>query len=159
VVVIRVPEELTTRADIETALTDWEREQFNNTTCLAILRPASRVTPSLPGFYRRLLEHIHTHRWLMGEKRKGEVSFEEAVVDWYDAVYTPVIKAIRDNHLLAAFPGRTEADLYLWISEYAWYRSEVGQKVNYGDAALGLAEKTSEKLPRLLWKVITRTGK
>jgi len=159
VVVIRVPEALTRSTDIETALSDWERELFNNSTCLAVLRPEARVAPSLPGFYRKLLEHIRTHRWLMGEKGEQEVTFEQAVVDWYDSVYSPVVRAIREHHLLAAFPGRSEADLYLWISEYSWYMSEEGSRINYDDAAMGFAEKAAENLPRLLWKVMTRTGK
>lgn len=156
VVALRVPEELTGRTDIETALADWEREQFHNRTRMAELRPGAQVAPTLPGFYSKLLEHIQTHRWLMGEKRQHEVPFEEAVTDWYDAVYAPVVKAIRENHLLAAFPGRSEADLYVWISEYAWYLSEEGQRINYDDAAMVFAEKTAESLPRLLWKVIAR---
>jgi hypothetical protein len=38
------------------------------------------------------------------------------VASWYDTVYMPVVQAIRDYELLHTFPGRTEADLYLWIA-------------------------------------------
>jgi len=33
-------------------------------------------------------------------------------------VYNPVIKIIREQWLLANFPGRTEADLYVWIIKH-----------------------------------------
>ncbi|RKX84634.1 MAG: transcriptional regulator, partial [Spirochaetes bacterium] len=30
-------------------------------------------------------------------------------------VFTPIIDVIRKEHILNRFPGRTEADLYVWI--------------------------------------------
>jgi hypothetical protein len=33
-------------------------------------------------------------------------------------VYNPVITIIREQWLLANFPGRTEADLYVWIIKH-----------------------------------------
>ena len=48
----------------------------------------------------------------------GEViERDEAVGDWYDSVYVPVVRAIRDQGALEHFPGRTEADLYRWIMD------------------------------------------
>jgi hypothetical protein len=41
----------------------------------------------------------------------------EAAADWYRNVYLPVVKRIRASGMLRHFPGRTEADLYLWIAE------------------------------------------
>ncbi|MCA9949738.1 MAG: universal stress protein, partial [Anaerolineales bacterium] len=41
----------------------------------------------------------------------------EAVVGWYDNVYMPVILLIREQGILHNFPERTEADLYVLLSE------------------------------------------
>ena len=60
----------------------------------------------------------------MGEKIRGDVSEQEAVVDWYDAVYMPLVEIIRRQKILRQFPDRTESDLYLWIIEHRWYLQE-----------------------------------
>jgi hypothetical protein len=157
VVVLRVPEELARQADLDLeSINTYDRETFERRTSLARLRPDAHIEPTLPGFYRKLLEHIATHRWLMGEKRGEKVPWEEAVLDWYDSVYAPVQEAIRENFLLAAFPGRSEADLYLWISEYAWFKSKGGLEMDYTSAARTFTQQSASHLPRLFWKVLCR---
>jgi hypothetical protein len=42
----------------------------------------------------------------------------EAVASWYDTVYLPVVEAIRQHKILAQFPGRSEADLYVWVMQH-----------------------------------------
>ena len=44
----------------------------------------------------------------------AEISYAEAVASWYDNVYLPAVEAVRVSGLMADFPGRTDADLYLW---------------------------------------------
>jgi hypothetical protein len=39
-------------------------------------------------------------------------------------VYCELVDAIRGSNILAAFPGRTEADLYLWIMDHRHYVTE-----------------------------------
>jgi hypothetical protein len=69
-----------------------------------------------PGGYRRMLDHIAVHRHQMQESRPGAtVSFEDAALDWYNTNYLPIIAVIRDRRLLERFPGRTAADLYIWV--------------------------------------------
>jgi hypothetical protein len=70
------------------------------------------------------LEHINVHRWFMGEKHKSPVRYVDAVSHWYDKVYLPLVKIILQEKTLDKFPGRTEADLYLWIIEHLWYLRE-----------------------------------
>jgi hypothetical protein len=69
-----------------------------------------------PGGYRRLLEHIEVHCRLMAESDPEiSIGFEAAALDWYRNVYQPIIAAIRERELLGKFPGRTAADLYIWV--------------------------------------------
>jgi hypothetical protein len=49
------------------------------------------------------------------------VSYERAVLSWYDNVYLPITKAIHEQEILKEFPGATETDLYIWIIKYQWY--------------------------------------
>lgn len=65
-----------------------------------------------------MLEHIHVHRWYLGECQGAEVPLEEAVASWYDNICLPLIRIIRNQNILREFPGRTESDLYLWIIEH-----------------------------------------
>ena len=50
---------------------------------------------------------------------------------WYDTVYRPVVESIDRDDLLQSFPGRTEADLYMWIAKH---REALSQQ--YGMAPL-----------------------
>ena len=52
-------------------------------------------------------------------------SWGEAVTSWYDNIYIPVVESIRRHNLLESFPGRTEADLYLWI---AYHREQLAKQ-------------------------------
>ena len=54
----------------------------------------------------------------MGIEKDEEISWEEAVADWYDHVYMPMIELIRKYDILSQFPGRTEADLYAWLIKH-----------------------------------------
>jgi len=132
--------------DIDELLRNQQRVKFLEQTHLNDLWPDANVEFTVPGGYERLLEHISVHRWFMGEKRRGPVSYLDAVADWYDQVYMPLIKVIRDNHILNDFPSRTEADLYLWVIEHIWYmREEVDEEISLEDAAEHFADEYSER--------------
>ena len=90
-----------------------EFAQFLEQTNLDALRPGADLRATEPGSYPELLEHISVHRYFMGIDLSRPVEWEEAVEHWYDVVYLPVARAIRQHDLLAGFPGRTAADLYL----------------------------------------------
>lgn len=87
-------------------------------THLLELRPKADLTVSAPGQYRILEEHIDMHRYFMGLDQKREITYHEAVTDWYDQIYLPVLKVIVEQHLLRDFPDLAATDLYLWISEH-----------------------------------------
>lgn len=97
-----------------------EYSDFLEWTQLARLRPEQRIELTALGGYLDLINHINTHRYYLALERNAPVSAEEAVTSWYDNVYMPVVAAIRKHNILQAFPGRTEADLYLWIMQHRW---------------------------------------
>src|SRR3990170_8948814 len=113
---------------VETQVSDLDMKgeyaTFIEKTRLTTIRPSAQVELTLPGEYDRLLDHINVHRWYLGEQRKAGISFEEAVASWYDNVYVPLSLVIAKHEILPHFPGRTVADLYLWIIEYLWYLRE-----------------------------------
>ncbi len=95
--------------------------KFLERTSLDRLRPAANIKVTIPDGFDRMLEHIAVHRYFMGLDLKRDVSKEEAVMDWYDNVYMPIVKVIRDTEILKEFPGKTEGDLYLWVLDHQHY--------------------------------------
>ncbi len=121
--------------NIDDLIREIEQNDFDKRTQLNALRPEARIELSLPGAYRNLIDHIETHRWFLGERWNRPVSFHEAAISWYDEVYMPLIQVIREQGTVNEFPGRTEADLYLWIIEHMWYlREELNKEVSLEDA-------------------------
>jgi nucleotide-binding universal stress UspA family protein len=115
---------------------------FLEQTDLTRLRPGVDLSVTVPGQYGKLLEHIQVHRYFMGIDFQRDISYPEAVGHWYDAVYLPIVEPIRERGLLRWFPGRTETDMYLWVSEYrAALESELGWSIRPEAAAAELATR------------------
>ena len=97
---------------------------FLERTSLDQIRPEADIRLTIPDGFERMLEHIAVHRYFMGLDHQRDISEEEAVGDWYDNVYMPIIKIIRDTEILSEFPRKTEGDLYLWILDHQHYLVE-----------------------------------
>jgi hypothetical protein len=100
---------------------------FLERTSLDALRPGANIKVTIPDGFDRMLEHIAVHRYFMGLDLKRDISEEEAVIHWYDNVYTPVINVIRETDILQDFPGKTEGDLYLWVLDHQRSLVEEGE--------------------------------
>jgi nucleotide-binding universal stress UspA family protein len=132
-----------------------EYADFLEQTRLDELRPGADLSVTVPGQYSLLLEHIQVHRYFMGIEEKRDIPFAEAVTHWYDNVYLPVVQVIRERGILADFPGRTETDLYLWVSEHrATLEKELGWTIKPEAAASDLVAQFSPKTGR----VVARLG-
>lgn len=94
---------------------------FLERTSLDSLKPDANIKLTIPDGFDRMLEHIAVHRFFMGLDLKRDISEEEAINDWYDTVYMPVVNVIRDTNILKEFPGKTEGDLYLWVLDHQQY--------------------------------------
>jgi nucleotide-binding universal stress UspA family protein len=95
----------------------WRAEyaQFLEESQLDQLRPGVDLSASIAGQYAHLEAHIEAHRYFQEVAEERDIPWEEAAVHWYDRAYLPLVEAIREQGLLADFPGRTETDLYLWL--------------------------------------------
>jgi hypothetical protein len=122
-----------------------EYRHFLERTRLDEIRPAQRIRFTVAGGYDQLLEHIAMHRHFIQVDWGRDVGEEQAVTHWYDTVYMPVIEAIRAHNVLADFPHRTEADLYLWIVEHLYYLQEKEEDVSIEEAAEDYADQFSER--------------
>ncbi|GAB4424070.1 MAG: DUF4032 domain-containing protein [Anaerolineales bacterium] len=90
-----------------------DKVHFIERTGIDKLRPDADIKLTIPDGFSRMLEHIAVHRYFMGLDMQRDISEEEAVAHWYDTVYLPIVKIIRESNILKDFPGKTEGDLYL----------------------------------------------
>ena len=142
-VVSRVPVSADLKAEDLIILHEYRR--FLERTKLDEVRPGQHIRFTVAGGYQQIIEHIATHRHYMQLEQQREVSDAEAVADWYDNVYLPVVEAIRANKVLDEFPGRTESDLYLWIVEHLYFLRQTEQDTSIEEAAEDYADQFSEK--------------
>ena len=65
--------------------------------------------------YPLLKEHINVHQYYMGIEQNRQISYEEAVDDWYKRVYLPVVTIVESSGLHGEFPNLSLTDLYLLV--------------------------------------------
>ena len=113
--------ELRSRVPVDSALTARDLLHKLEHRHLLERLPIDRVLPEIEvefsdvADYRRLATYIEAHGFKVSQLWKRYVSPEEVLRDWYEFDYCPIAAMIREEHILDAFPDRTELDLYLWI--------------------------------------------
>jgi hypothetical protein len=158
VIEIDTPIQVDKDTDIDTLIRKVEQAEFYKETEIKRLRPELEIDLSLPGGYRILLEHIKVHRYYRGLECDCDVEWEDAVCSWVDDVYLPLVRVIREQNTLKDFPGRTEADLYLWIIEHLWYLREDYQKdVSLEEAANHFKDEYSQRPLNRIAQIVRRT--
>lgn len=130
------------------------RAEFEDKTKLDERRPGNNIHFSEPGGYVRLIEHIAVHRYYMGVEAKRPIRWQDAVLDWYDHLYMPIVQAIREHNILRDFPSRTEADLYLWIMDHYYFLREQDETVALQDAATDFAQHYSQRLDKRMLRSV-----
>jgi uncharacterized ParB-like nuclease family protein len=103
-----------------------EKSEFNEATRLPYAIDLTEV-----GQYTHLIKQISKHQGFLKHEIKKPVSFESAAKDWYKTIYGPLNDIIDQGRLIGAFPGRTIADLYTYISIHQWDNRRTR---NYGSA-------------------------
>jgi hypothetical protein len=121
-----------------------EYVEFLEATDLDRLRPDQDISFTVSGTYKILLEHIAVHRHFLGLERGEAIPWQEAVLSWYDNLYRPIVDIIQQQGILAEFPARTEADLYLWIIDHHYYLAEE-REVDFAGAAEDFADEYSQR--------------
>lgn len=131
-----------------------EQVAFLNETRLDLSWSGNGIKLTEPGKYETLLEHIQVHRYYMGLEEQHEIGLPQAAAHWHEHVYQPVVEIIRREGILRDFPGRTEADLYIWLSDHkSELESALGFDVDPGQAAADLAGARSSQPDRVVGRV------
>jgi hypothetical protein len=154
-----------TRAQLREAVIDLEREEFFKHTRLKEHRPEAKIDFTATGRYDEIIRHINGHKYFLNLSEKEELSFQKAMLSWYDKVYKPIVDLIEGQQLLKAFPGRTEADLYVWVVRH-WdeLKKKYGQSFPLEQAAREYTElygqprgTAAASISRFLKRVFSRT--
>ncbi len=122
--------ECSTRINLTSGITPEDLEilgakiNFLERTSIDKIRPDANIYLNIPDGFDRMLEHIAVHRYFMGLDLQRDISEEEAIASWYDTVYMPIIKVIRQSDVLKDFPNKSESDLYLWVLDHQHYLAE-----------------------------------
>ncbi len=89
-----------------------ERDEFIRQTGLR------DIHLTLAGRYALLLEQIRAHHCWLEQSRGHLFLFAEAVADWWQSLYQPVITGLRQSGAPEELPGLSEGDIYSYLSEY-----------------------------------------
>ena len=135
--------------DVDDLLLKGEQADFLQQTHLHQIRPDAQIEFTVPGGYYKLLEQIAHFQRAISQIDQRDVPYEEAVALWYEMAYEPVVEIIRESGILRAFPGRTEADLYIWVLRHQQELSQrYGHPVLMDRAAADLAARSPRWLLR-----------
>ena len=76
------------------------------------------------GQYKYLMQQIQQHQQYLAQAAGGDTppTLQAAARDWYRSVYKPFVEILRQGRLMEAFPKRTYADLYAYITHHHWER-------------------------------------
>lgn len=107
---------ITSQDSFDEVLIRLEKRRFLEQTQLDRLYPDHNLVFTAPCRYEELLAQIEELRHTLAQIDGYEKPYYESVEDWYELIYLPTIQIIHDSGLLAEFPGRTEADLFVWLS-------------------------------------------
>lgn len=103
--------------DFDEALIRAEKTAFLENAGPSNEEAAQLMTFTCAGCYKKLADQIEAYRQGYEDGWKMPMTYEEAFAAWYKEVYAPSVAAIRENDMLADFPNRTEADLFIWTWE------------------------------------------
>ena len=92
--------------------------------------------------YAYLIDQISEHQEYLQGQKGHTFSFEKAALDWYRTIYRPLYNIIQRSKLIDSFPGRTDADLYAYITFHQW---KEGRKRLYGAGISKLIEQNMEE--------------
>jgi nucleotide-binding universal stress UspA family protein len=110
------------------------------------LRPEADLFMTFCHKYDLILAQIGLHRHILAENIGRPLTDAEAVCHWYDEIYLPVVQLIRQQGMMALFPERTEADMYVLFTERrAQLEEALGWAIEPDETISALVEQQAEK--------------
>jgi len=135
------------REELAARLVGYEREKFIEQTQLDQVIPMEHLEFSDAGRFDEIVQHIEGHKYYINQDIEEEISFSDAGLSWYYNVFLPIIQQISSDGVMSRFPGRTKADLYLWIVKH-WdeLKRQYGEKISLKDATRDYSHRQGKSL-------------
>lgn len=136
-----------TRDELKRAVIEYEKRVFYRKTRFDKVFPDYDLLFTATGRYDEVLEHVYGHKYYININYHEEIPFQDAMISWFNHVFMPVIRVVRENRLAGRFPGRTEADLYVWIVKH-WHelKGQFGGDVPVTAAAMDFNSRFGKSL-------------
>jgi hypothetical protein len=107
-----------TTDELKAALIADEKEVFYEKTGYGELTGDEDLNFTTPGCYDVIYNHILVHKYYLNQNREDEIPFADALVSWFNDVYSPILRIIKDEWLLLKFPNSSASDLYVWMVKH-----------------------------------------
>lgn len=110
------------------------------------LCPNVRIEFTQPDAYEDLLYEIEAFQHSLSQIDERQVPLDEAVTLWCEMQYAPIVDIIAQSGILQESPGRTKADLYLWLRRnQEELEMRYARRVRMEEAADDLARRFGER--------------
>lgn len=131
-----------TKAKILKQVINYEKRVFYMETAFGDITDFWKLDFSTTGQYDVIYNHILTHKYFINLDKKEEISMPDAVLSWYENVYSPVVSVIKKRKIMRKFRGRTTSDMYVWLIKY-WdeLKTKFGSNIELDDIAEGFTKQ------------------
>jgi nucleotide-binding universal stress UspA family protein len=145
---------LTPDTDLDELILKAEYAAFLEQTNFDELVSNVELVVTVPGQYKILTDQIE-------QFHQSQTSTNgESITQWFEQVYTPVVKIIRARGILRDFPNRTETDLFVWILIHQErLQQNLGWDLDAPVAATDLATQYGRRPQRIATRLIARFRK
>lgn len=149
----------------------YEKRVFYSETAYGDITDDWSLDFTTPGQYDVIYNHILTHKYYLNLSHTEEISMPDAIISWYNMVYTPVLATIRRHKMMVKFRRRTPSDLFVWLVKY-WedFKAKYGEATpldsviddfesEYGDSFIGKIAKIKNLIKSIKLRKNTRANK
>jgi len=156
-------EDTTTKSTLKSKVLLYEKKEFNERTHFDALFPNEALEFTETGRYSELIKHFEGHyRCLLSKypvipfgSETSVLSFEDAIRSWRQNIYLPIANVLKEEKILARFPKRTVADMYIWIIKHRdQLRGHSKQEMSIKEVVHDLSEKYGKnRMERILYSL------
>lgn len=126
-----------------------ERLHLNRKICRGLQEIELDEIRGSVGRYMEIESQIHSIQRSLENDRSEPLAYDEAAALWYREIYSPTVQEIRENGVIDRFPGRTAADIFIWM----WRREPELHDYDYATSYSDLERASFDPLRRIFRKL------
>lgn len=91
--------------------------------------------------WRRIEDHVETHKYLLDLRSETEVAWTDAIRSWEERVARPLLDAARQTRMRRIFPQKSSGDLLIELSDHWYFLKQDRPSASPKEAAQSYAER------------------